>query len=173
MKFIRSFTVLLIFSTGCSLFKQTSKTSGEAHTLSQHDTDWTVLNQYEQSMNTNMLQLRKDTGNTTYSIQLWPKGSFTLSAEKGFAGEAEKIVIAGKTNRAVMTTSAVAARHEQKGQQAVTYKERDKKETEQKQEVKDSSVSWRWIIAGFVLMLLAAYWVYRRKNSNLSNRLAL
>ncbi len=78
-------------------------------------------------------QIIKDSTQATVEVTLWPKGSFTYSAN-GFTGEASKVLIKGKTSqwlnqqnqqmRSTKQSSQTKSRVITKSKQAVAIKEK-------------------------------------------------
>ncbi|CAH0250625.1 MULTISPECIES: hypothetical protein [unclassified Pedobacter] len=102
-----------------------------------------------------------DTSNSEYVVQITPVGKFRYSAENGFEGVAEKVLVSGKVGKRKTL-------HKQK--QASHQLQRQKRSLESKQVKKklqhiDKSRKPRWaaMCIGLVAALGLAYWLIRKR----------
>jgi hypothetical protein len=98
--------VLLLFSS-CGGMRNVDRSS--EHMRSKTDSSMKVrqLALVQENKASESLVLINDSLNNRYQVLIWPRGKFSYSAEKGFEGTAEKILISGrvkKGHRAVAKT---------------------------------------------------------------------
>ena len=98
MKRIQIILVILM-ACSCSLLKQHSKTTEQTFTNS---TEETVAGSVLESTRKNageQIVYSQDSTDTDYAIHFWPKGKVDFSAEGGFAGEFDSIMITGRQKK--------------------------------------------------------------------------
>jgi hypothetical protein len=97
----------------------------------------------------------------SFSMQLWPKGVFTYSAAQGFKGEAEKILISGKTKRGTATSRQENYSAGTKSDQKLTASESTVDKTESSKKETHRTVSWKIIVAAVLMLALVGWLVIR------------
>jgi hypothetical protein len=99
----------------------------------------------------NMVTLRRDSMNNNYSVQIWPKGKFSYSAEHGFEGTAEKILITGEVKRGKrsLITKTVTANKDQLTKTSVDLQGHSNLVKESA--LLNKHVSWKTVL-GYVLV---------------------
>lgn len=126
------------------------------HTTRQSGTQLHTLAAQSQSF-----QIIKDSAQATVEVTLWPKGSFTYSAN-GFTGEASKVFIKGKTslwlNQQNQQLRSTTQSHQTKSRVRSTAK--------QAMQTKEKKLPFLSIgqILLILLVLALAYWIYRKRN---------
>jgi hypothetical protein len=104
----------------------------------------------------------KDSANHDYEIQIWPKGAFTFSKDKGFTGQAAQIRIKGKSGR-LMSGGAVSRKLEQSKEGLLLSDQQSKLKVTGKKEVsKQTSPSWKAILISVLLILVVVWWIGKR-----------
>jgi len=93
----------------------------------------------------------------SFSMQLWPKGVFTYSAAQGFKGEAEKILISGKTKRGTATSRQENYSAGTKSDQKLTASESTVDKTESSKKETHRTVSWKIIVAAILMLALVGW----------------
>lgn len=89
--------VVVLLISGCNLLKNNSKTTDEQNLSLTHQSSLNTKDQKDWAKNSSSLLFYKDSAQRDYVVQLWPKGNFSYSAEKGFNGEADSLFIQGRT----------------------------------------------------------------------------
>lgn len=149
-----SLTVLLM---GCSLFKNTQTATQSSRQLT---TDQQILRSTEQRdwlIRSGNVTFYKDTNNLDYAIQIWPKGVFAFSREKGFIGEADKIMVRGNKVSTSVLAGSNTLEQQDKGSTEINLNQKQKKITKLKDKLKTSSSSWKLIIAGICLVVILGW----------------
>ena len=101
-----------------------------------------------------------DTGNSEYVVQITPLGKFFYSAEKGFEGMAEKVVLSGKANKRRMLHE-----QQQKGHQLESQKNKsESRNLKMKVQQIDKHRKPRLAMVGIGLIILLGlvYWIWRK-----------
>jgi hypothetical protein len=144
----------LLKNTNSSLVSSGMETSAEQTTSAQLQKDW-----LSKSAD---LEFTVASDSANYSVQIWPKGAFTYSAENGFSGEAEWMTITG--NRKSNSENLKQQNLEQRDQGKIALKKssENKAVITEKEKTKSSKVSWKLILAGVVLLILAGWGLYRK-----------
>jgi hypothetical protein len=103
-----------------------------------------------------------DTSHSEYMIELLPIGKFSYSAEKGFVGMAEKLVIKGKGNRRqlVKQEALTSRKLEQQQQGSETTRLNTKVQSSEKNRKAGLPIFWILLLAVAVLGL--GYWLMRK-----------
>ncbi|QXU41442.1 hypothetical protein [Pedobacter sp. D749] len=101
-----------------------------------------------------------DTSNSEYVVQITPLGKFFYSAEKGFEGMAEKVVVSGKANKRRIIHQQQQAGHQLQHQKSIL----ESTQLKTKVQYIDKSRKQRWgaVCLGLVVALGLAYWVMRK-----------
>lgn len=110
-----------------------------------------------------------DSAQHDYTIQFWPKGRFTFTAENGFSGEADSILIKGSSREQVGYSRMV--RLQEKDQGSVKEKLRVSNRAIHKQAhiVKTNSDWGKWVGGGLILIaLLDYYYIFLKKRCETS-----
>lgn len=159
---MKNYMFLVIVFCSCSLFKNTSTEMERTHQLSTNQKDYRLTEQRDWLSKSGSITFYKDTNHVDYSIQIWPKGMFSWSQEKGFTGEADQVMIKG----AVSGSSAFSGLHtleqQDKGKVAVNLSQKNKEVADDKKKVKTSSYSWKLILTGLGVILIVGWVLYRR-----------
>jgi len=160
----RAIGALLLLATcsSCNLFKNTNTEISKDHESASKKSQLTLSEQKDWLSNSNETVFLKDSSNHNYEVQIWPKGLFSFSPEKGFNGEAGQVLIRGSTQESMetATTSKVEARD--KGKVAVNLSQQQKIVADYNQKIKKSWPSWKWLLAGLVLIVAASWYLYRK-----------
>jgi hypothetical protein len=102
-----------------------------------------------------------DTSNSEYVVQITPVGKFLYSAENGFEGMAEKVVVRGKVNK-----RQVLHQQQQMGHQ-LQHRKGSLESTQVKKKVQHSDKSRKPRLAmmyiGLVVVLGLACWLMRKR----------
>lgn len=120
-------------------------------------TDLQVSAQAYSSAESQSLLLTDDSLGYDYSLEIWPKGVFSFSQDKGFVGEAEKLMVTGTG----VQTSVMQLQQNLELQDGTTNNSGLTKSgvetTNMEQVAKESSPSWKWMmVMGVVLLVVIA-----------------
>jgi hypothetical protein len=97
MKVRRSTAILgLLILQACSLFQKTTKNSSIATLKDKEEIRMDDQSKATYQQEGRSLILRNDSLDSYSQTEIWPKGRFDLSPEKGFSGQAEKVLIRRK-----------------------------------------------------------------------------
>ena len=152
----------IIVLSGCAIFKTTKKDVA----LDERSSKWewsgkSILNSSSEK-NSNSLLLRRDSGTNTFSVRIWPKGAFTFSAESGFAGTADSLSWYG-TDKGVSTSSSQQQSLEKNKINAkVSVKAKSAERTDRSKTTTETWISWKWIAAAIMGIILILSYVLRR-----------
>ena len=162
MKIYCLLPAIVLMTSGCGLFKRTTKTLSKTHQTAQRSTRLESTEEINTVVDSKRIRFQKDSVQTGYSIQFWPKGKLTFLPDGGFSGEFDSVLWKGnfmKTSRSAEIMTAI-------GQQKLNLK--TAKETSQHSSfdqsnlVKQSLPEWKMVIIGLaVAILLLIYWVKR------------
>jgi len=162
MKTYRLFVILIpLILQACGLLQKTSKNSSisvlkDKEEIRMDDQSKTIDQQENRS-----LILRNDSLDSYSQTEIWPKGRFDLSPEKGFSGQAEKVLILrkGKSgSRSVEKKEEVKQQIEESRQAQSQLKTKDFSQKDMEKKSFPFS-GWYWLP---ILGLLAFLW-YRFK----------
>lgn len=157
---MRSIVCLLLFliTSGCSLFKNNTKTREEQVINMKNQSSFSSAGQKNWLKQTGSFSLFRDSSDASYSVQVWPRGAFSYSAENGFKGEAEKVIISGNSRN--VGTAAFAENVKEQDQGKFTLKEQNKEILGMKENYQTTkeSVSWK-VIFSIVISLGLLVWL--------------
>jgi hypothetical protein len=158
-----SFVFLL---PACGIFKKVSKATFEQKLQTGERLDVKEVEQLHVQKQESLLLLNKTVSGLEYRLEIWPKGSFTFSPEKGFVGEAERLLYKEQGfNRAAALSSHSLKQDSMRSQQKV-IRQRAKQELAVKEMHKVTQpVALVYLIVALLLVLLAAGFWFRRKFS--------
>lgn len=159
---MRKYILLVIVFCGCSLFKNTSTEMERTHQLSSNQKDYRLTEQKDWLSKSGSITLYKDTNHADYSIQIWPKGMFSYSQEKGFTGEADRVMIKGNVSGSSAFSDSSILEQQDKGKVAVNLSQKNKEIADDKKKVKTSSYSWKLILTGLGVILITGWVLYRK-----------
>lgn len=159
---VHRYALLLLLICSCSLFKNTKKTSDEQHLSVTSSNSSRFKAQKDWSKNTSSLLFYKDSVKKDYLVQIWPKGVFTYSAEKGFYGAADSIFMKG------ISVEGSNAKHKQntseqdKGQFRGITTASDQLVSDQNHRVTVQTPSWKIIITAVIIAGLIAWYLFKK-----------
>lgn len=162
---MRGYLTLVAISlwlTGCNLLKNTSRETASSSQSFTRTKAVKMLEEKDWLSRSESLQFSVTTDSTNYSIQLWPKGLFTYSPERGFSGSAEKILITGSSTKKSSQSELAAQEKQDKGKKENIEKEYENAKESQQNKVIASKVSWKLILSGLLLFGVAVWAVYRK-----------
>lgn len=147
MKTLLYSIILALGLTSCHILKkekQSIKTMRQKEELQLVEQRYSL---YQQSQ----LVLR-DSSHNDVTVLLWPKGKFTFSVAHGFEGEAEKVVVLGKTKH-VKTIDLRSARKLDSMTRKAMYKNEKERSTQVQKNKWSMGYSWAWVLLIPVLWL--------------------
>lgn len=154
--------LLMTLFCRCNLFKNVSTDISKYHQSSIQKTDLQLQKDKEWMSKSGNVTFYKDTGNSSYAIQIWPKGMFSFSPEKGFSGTADKVVIEGQVLSGSASSDLSTSKEQSKSKVKVAISQEDRRSADNKEKLKQSSPSWKWVIAGLVSMVGICCYIYWR-----------
>ncbi|SEA43840.1 hypothetical protein [Pedobacter hartonius] len=153
--------LLLVSFEACSLFRQTTKTKEEESTSARTDTGLRIISERERKAFSNMLTFKRDSGSRNYTVQVWPLGNFTFSPERGFEGQAEKVLITGQDRQVRSSSNLVKTQELSRGKTTGELKQSTERNAKSSINKTESSPSWKWIIGITVLVCLILIWRFK------------
>jgi hypothetical protein len=159
MTFIISFSFCL---AGCGLLRNSSKYTSETEDKSLDHANSKFLKEKEMRTELNITSHFKDSANHNYEIQIWPKGTFSLSEDKGFIGQAERIQVKGKSGR--LTNGGITSRKLEQSKEGLLLADQQSKlkVTGKKELSKQTSPSWKVTLISALLILGVVWWIGKR-----------
>jgi hypothetical protein len=149
---------------GCGLFKN----NRESNLLNQIKMEnFTAIQDTEQFNNTvesERLIVTGDSSGYDYSLEIWPKGAFSFSPEKGFVGEAEKLRLigAGVQSSAMMLQENLE--QNELGSKNLQLEKSSSQSARLEQNEKIAAPSLKLtIVLGLVFLVLATGWYLSRR----------
>ena len=146
----------------CSILKNSDSNKHIAQQQSSYQASGHLVENRDWLNRSNALTLYADSSNQDYTIQLWPKGRFSYSAETGFSGEADKILITGKSKSGSSSLATVDSEESDQGKTEIQTNLKEGTSSSQKDKLKKSSVSWKVVLAFTALILIAGWAIYRK-----------
>jgi hypothetical protein len=89
--FLLHCSLILFGLQSCSLIQQSNKKTAKESSSNYQKESTKQLEKSVKNIEIKEISIEYNSSHTSYSILIWPKGKFSLSKEKGFEGEAEKI----------------------------------------------------------------------------------
>lgn len=131
---------------GCGVWQNRSKLTSESSDLHAVKASLSTLTHKDSASNTQVLTFFKDSADQNYWVQLWPRGKFTFSNDKGFVGEAEKVIMQGNV-RGVKTGAGLTISQNKSSEATRTdLKIVEQLKLKDKDVLKKSSPSAIWLI---------------------------
>ena len=153
---------LVVFSASCGMFKNTENSNSKSRRQSSYELNHSILEEKDWLSKSGSLTFYADSNNQDYTIQLWPVGRFSYSPEKGFTGEAEKILITDKSKSGSTYAGMTNTEESDKGRVDIRASEKNKSESAEQQKTKKSSVSWKVILAFIGLVVIIVWFIYNK-----------
>lgn len=153
---------LVMLSASCSIFKNTDSSNRKSEQQSSYQVNRSLLEKRDWLNKSSGLTFYTDSSKQDYTIQLWPKGRFSYSAETGFTGEADKVLITGKSKMGSSSSAIVHTEESDKGKKEIQTNLKEGTSSSQKDKLKKSSVSWKVVLAFTALILIVAWFAYRK-----------
>jgi len=146
---------------GCSLLKRNSSQSSNAAYRGEEQTSLHELSERDSTSEVLTMQYERDSLQETYTVQLWPKGSFSFSAADGFEGEAERILITGNRQQ-MQQYGGIQHSAVRKQEKKTTDLDQQKKVSAvQKAQRKTSNPDYRVLIGLIILLIIAWRWLQK------------
>ncbi len=150
---------VLALLQSCSLLKNT-KTETEKNQQSAKSSDQRKLDASRKATtDQRVFEWKLDRSGNQSILQIWPKGQFSFSADKGFEGEAEKIQLISKSQKSgsvLKLKDSLANTTEQINKESALKAINQQQNTKT---VKTETPAF-WLIIGLVLMVLAGVLFY-------------
>ena len=153
--------LLLCLMQGCKLFKEVKTTAYTDDEQAKVKARSNLSLDHNAQTEQHFLEWKLDSLNSTEVLQIWPRGRFTFSPERGFEGEADRLVLtSGSKNVATVL---------QRKDSLVKVQDKVKAETQlqaaqkavKKNTVKTESPSF-WVIAGMLLLVIVTGYALKR-----------
>jgi len=164
MTVARAMTIVFVFQS-CGFLQNITKRKTKDVAKERTNTAVTQIGSLSAVKTSEGFIFRRDSADKVYTIQFWPKGIFNFSAEKGFVGEAEKVVV----NAYIMEGAEVKERKHLKdsvsGNWNNSFDQSREKQSIQKNSIIEKSVSWKLVLARIALLIVAGgsgYFYFRR-----------
>lgn len=154
--------LLMTLFCRCNLFKNVNTDIRKSHHSSMQKTDLQLYGNKEWLSRSDNVTFYRDTGNSSYAIQIWPRGIFSFSPEKGFSGTADKVMIEGQVLSGSASSDLSTSKEETSSEVKVAISHEDKQLADSKEKFKQSSPSWKWVIAGLVSIGFLCWYIYWR-----------
>ena len=158
----RTFLCSMLLLQACGLFKNNSQSKSLNQKKVENFTDLQFSEQSHSSAESQRILLTDDSLGYDYSLEIWPKGPFSFSREKGFIGEAEKVLLSGTG----VQTSVKQLQQKQEEQEVITKDsgliKAASATTSLEQTEKESTPSWKWMIVMGVVLLVVVVIVVRQ-----------
>lgn len=136
----------------------------KSHELSIADTQFEYTEQKDFLKESGSVSFHRDSSDFGYSLQIWPRGTFSYSPEDGFSGEADKVLVTGKGKSGSVSTGLTNILERDKGKIRQNLKQHTKNVRDEKQKSKKTSPSWKWVIAGLAFMMVVGCFIYTKVN---------
>jgi len=153
---------MILLLSSCGLMKNTNVETQKSRELLSQEGSLDLLDKRNLKSNSKAFSFSKATGSLDYNVQIWPKGNISFSPDKGFSGEAEKIEVKGMAKGSRMATAVLTAEQTDKSERQVSIALKDKHILQQKAIVKKSSPSWKWPLAGLILLASVGGLIYKK-----------
>jgi len=153
---------LVVFSASCSMFKNTEHSNSKSRQQSSYEAKQSIVEEKNWLSKTGSLTFYSDSTHQDYTIQLWPVGRFSYSLEKGFTGEAHRILITDKSKSGSAYADMANTEESDKGKVDIQTSAKEKTESAEQQKTKKSSVSWKVILAVIGLVMIAIWFTYKK-----------
>ena len=146
---------------GCSLLK-TTETSVNKASASASDQKNVKLNEEQIAQESfNSVKFTADSSEDFYRIFVWPKGKFSYSAEHGFEGEAEHLLITGRSKNVQKTKEDLAQTTQSKTNLAVNVQQDAKAQRTINQQNKRNFLEGKMLILTFLLFSIGVFVVWK------------
>ena len=145
---------LFITLHGCGVINKTDKKTEQSKSSSNHSEQTTTTLEDESAGKSLQMFFEKDDVQSAYAVQLWPKGAFKFSAENGFEGEAEQIIISGLIKEQRNHTELAQNEQQYKGKQETIAEKRTQEKDTSKQESRETKSDFGWVIFGILLFII-------------------
>jgi hypothetical protein len=160
MKHLHQLLLLLSLSS-CGTFRNFANRADKEHTESSISNSVNTSTRNDSQASSTAVLTFRDSVSSDYLIQLWPKGVFTYSQDKGFAGEAERVLIRGKTQQSGSGNKLATHDTVVSSSSNTVVEEKGKLVSDSKQTEKIKSVSWKIILPLLLLGLVSCWLIIR------------
>lgn len=166
----RYYLLLVLSFYGCSLLKNKSKTTFKNQQRLKEKMELITQEQKNWLKDSGSFSFYKDSANRNYAVQLWPKGVFTYSPEKGFSGEADSVLIKGNSQGILSGVQSTNVHEQDIGKLEASLSRKNKLLTDQESKTTETTLSWKWLLAMVVFIILlsaAGYGTYKKSHFKL------
>ena len=154
MTVARAMTIVFVFQS-CGFLQNITKRKTKDVAKERTNTAATQVGSLSAVKTSDGFILRKDSADKVYTIQFWPKGIFSFSTEKGFVGEAEKVVVNAYIKEGAEVKERKHLKDSVSGNWNNSFDQSQEKQSIQNNNTIEKSVSWKWVLAGIVLLIIA------------------
>lgn len=158
----RTGVIILFFLASCGVFNRSAKTTSKSFDKSSAEQTLQLNSGKRSNLDAYQLRLHNDSSETAYRIQFWPKGMINFTADGGFAGSFDSVLVTGNQRRQGKST-LMSRTHLQEEQSASAHLE-DKMQQNSgiKKEEKVSTPDWN-MIAGFLIIIISVIFMVVKK----------
>jgi len=151
---------IFLIMNSCGLMKKTEKKVNEFKYSSDHRQQTNAVTEKIDSSKTLRMFFEKDDVQSTYLVQLWPKGTFKFSADNGFEGEADRILISGQVMEQKNRTALSSTEEQHREKQVIASAQTDQEQRINKEEIREIKTDFRWVILVILLLIVCCTWAY-------------
>lgn len=146
--------LMTVMYSSCNLFKNTKSNVESVSLESEYKVESSLIDSRDWMRTTRSINLYSDSSLQTYAVTLWPIGSFSFSADQGFSGEADSVVILGSLKGGSTSALTLNTIEQDKGKVEVEATTTSKQQLNQKSKVKEQKASWIWVAGILALVYL-------------------
>ena len=155
--------LVVLFFYNCGIMNDKHTTKALSELTDETKMDLVLKAETELKDNSLKMIVRDDSLNKDWNIQLWPKGKFTFSPQNGFEGEADKVLINGRSSQRNRSTETEATDKTQKNSIKVALHEKKKNVGTSKQEEKSIAPNSILVLtSGFLLGILLLLFYFQK-----------
>jgi len=166
MKSLGYAAIVVLSCNSCGLMKHTATTSDSSDQLSTVDTELQMSESRNWSEKSAQLYLKKDTGNLEYTVQIWPRGSFSFSHKDGFTGEAYQVTLKGTDRSSSLSAAENFAQVSDRGRVENSFSTNKKNISKTQVKVEKSALSWKWVLAAIISLAILSWLICRILKTN-------
>jgi len=161
-RLIIAYFLLSLMLISCGMFNQTKSIKEKEQLLMQQKKSLELQLQHDWLRDSSSFIFHIDSASRKYAVQLWPVGTFTYSAENGFIGQASQVLIIGNAEEVHRGKQFTHVHEQDNGKLGIRSEKLEELKSDRQEVLKTSSLSWKWMIAGFGLIFLLSIIGYQK-----------
>lgn len=162
MKGMSHFLMLVLLVCSCSLFKRTTTNTEKDNLKFQKQSKGKTVEDLTKTNNFQYLTFSRDSVQSAYRIQLWPKGRLIFKGPEGFEGEFDSVLMTGYLQKLNAGSEILNVNTHENKSKVADLKEDILMKAEDEKQVKQTIPDYYWIISCLLIVFTGGFLLFKQ-----------